>query len=107
VLRHIALFRFADGVQPEQIRAMRDGLAGLPEACPSIRVYRFGPDLALRPGNADFAVVADFDDEAGWREYQENTEHKRVIAELIAPIASERTAVQIDIGEPGSVNPGR
>jgi hypothetical protein len=107
VLRHIALYRFVEGVLPEQIRAMRDGLAGLPEACPSIRVYRFGPDLALRPGNADFAVVADFADEAGWREYLENTEHKRVIAELITPIVSERVAVQMDLAETGSVNPGR
>jgi hypothetical protein len=107
VIRHIALFRFVEGVLPEQIRAMRDGLAGLPEACPSIRVYRFGPDLALREGNADFAVVADFDDEAGWREYAQNTAHKRVIADLILPIVTERVSIQMDLGGKGSVNPGR
>jgi hypothetical protein len=40
-------------------------------------------------------VVADFDDEDGWRAYTEDPEHRRVIEELIAPVTEDRSAVQL------------
>jgi hypothetical protein len=96
------LFRFAPGTTAEQIRALADGLAGLPAAIPSIRWYGFGPDLALREGAADFALVADFDDEAGWRKYLEHPAHARLVAELLEPIMGERVSAQIDLGDRSS-----
>ena len=52
-------------------------------------------EFGLREGNADFAVVADFDDEDGWRLYTEDPEHRRVIEELIAPVTEVRSAIQL------------
>jgi hypothetical protein len=95
MLRHLALFRFVDGVDPAGVEALDQGLRALPEVVPEIREFSCGRDLALREGNADYGVMAAFDDEAGWRAYQENAEHQRVIRELLTPLLSQRTAVQI------------
>jgi stress responsive alpha/beta barrel protein len=95
MLRHIVVFRWKAGTTDEQIDALERGLAGLPGRLPQLRAYAYGRDLGLREGNADFAIVADFDDEDGWRAYTEDAEHRRVIDELIAPVTEVRSAVQV------------
>jgi len=95
MLRHIAVFRWKAGTTEEQVHAIEQGLAALPARLPQMRAYAFGRDLGMREGNADFAVVADFDDEDGWRTYTEDAEHRRVIEQLIAPVTEVRSAVQL------------
>jgi hypothetical protein len=95
MLRHIAVFRWKAGTTDAQIEAIEEALAALPARIPQLRAYRFGRDLGLREGNADFAIVADLDDEDGWRAYGEDAEHRRVIEELIAPVTEVRSAVQL------------
>ncbi len=97
VLRHVALFRWADGTTGDQKQAIHDGLARLPSLVAELRDYRFGHDAGLVEGNWDFAVVADFDDAEGWRAYREHPEHQRVLAEHIRPVAAERASVQYRI----------
>jgi hypothetical protein len=95
MLRHIAVFRWKAGTTDEQVDAIERGLTALRGRLPMLRAYAFGRDQGLRGGNADFAVVADFDDEDGWRAYTEDPEHRRVIEELIAPVTEDRSAVQL------------
>jgi hypothetical protein len=94
MLRHVAVFTWKPGTTAEQVQAYSGGLAGLPSAIAEIRAYWFGPDVGIADGNGDFALVADFDDEDGWRTYQHHPEHQRVIAELARPIVESRHAVQ-------------
>jgi hypothetical protein len=90
------------GTAPAAIEAVAAGLAALPAAIPELGSYRFGADLGLIDGNADFAIVGDFPDAAAWRRYQEHPEHQRVLAEQIRPILASRTAVQFALPpEPG------
>ncbi|HET6849650.1 MAG TPA: Dabb family protein [Gaiellales bacterium] len=95
MLRHVAVFRWKDGTTDEQVEMIERGLAALSARLPQLRAYAFGRDLGLREGNADFAIVADFDDEAAWQAYTEDAEHRRVIEELIAPVTEVRSAVQL------------
>jgi len=95
MLRHVAGFRWKAGTTDAQVQAIEQGLAALPGRLPQLRAYSFGRDAGLREGNADFAVVADFDDEDGWRLYTEDPEHRRVIEELIAPVTEVRSAIQL------------
>lgn len=97
MIRHVVCFRWIEGTGPEQVAAVAAGLATLPEEIPEIRRYQFGSDLGLRDGNADFAVVADFDDEAGWRAYRDHPAHQRVSDERIGPIVADRLAVQLRV----------
>lgn len=95
MLRHVVLFRWKPGTSERDVESLERALAGMPKLCPSIRRYRFGRNLALQEGNFDFAVVADFDDAAGWREYWSNDAHQRLIAERVRPITQERAALQL------------
>ena len=95
MVRHIAVFRWKPGTTDEQVRAIEQALAALPERIPELRGYAYGPDLGLREGNADFAIVADLDDEDAWRAYTDHPEHRRVVEELIAPVTEVRSAAQL------------
>ena len=97
MLRHVVLFRWAEGTSEEQREAIRAGLARLPGLIPDLRAYRFGDDAGLVEGNWDFAVVADFDDVEGWRAYWDHPEHRRVIDDHIQPVLAERAAVQCEV----------
>ncbi len=96
MFRHVALFTW----KPEATGAQRLALAGqlrkLPGAISTIRGFHIGPDAGLNTGNADFAVVAEFDDEAGYLVYRDDPEHRRIIAEDLRPILASRAAVQFE-----------
>jgi hypothetical protein len=63
---------------------------------PSIRSYRCGPDLGVSVAtNADYLIVAEFDDVVGWREYDENALHNEIRAKYFAPYVGSRSAAQI------------
>ena len=94
MIRHCVTFRFAEGVDHSAVAALEVGLSSLPSAIPEIQDYWFGADLGLRDTNADFAVVADFADEAGFSAYSTHPAHVAVIDELVGPISVERSAVQ-------------
>lgn len=94
MLRHVVLFRWKAGVSASEVDAVAVALGRLPATIPTVRGYRFGADAGINDGNADFAVVADFDDVDGYLTYRDHPAHQAVIAELIAPNVVERTAVQ-------------
>lgn len=93
MFRHVVLFRWVEGVTAAQVDAVVEALRGLPATVPSIRAYAVGPAVS---GTHDFAVVADFDDEDGWRAYDEHPDHDRVRHELIAPLAADRAVVRYE-----------
>lgn len=93
-LTHVALFTWKAGTTDVQVTALRHGLAALPALIPAIRSYRFGPDAGFGPGNDDFAVVAVFDDAAGYRTYVADPHHVDVVERLVKPILATRHAVQ-------------
>ena len=81
-----------------QRQAVPEQLAGLPAKIPEMRSYKFGPDVGINEGNADFAVVADFEDVDGYLVYRDHPEHRAIIDTYIAPIVATRTAVQFELG---------
>jgi hypothetical protein len=110
VLRHVAVFRWVEGTSSDAVEAFAAGLSSLPGLIPEIRGYSFGPDAGLGvSANADFAVVADFDDAAGYATYAAHPAHQDVIVRLLRPIVAERLSVQIPVAVPvatGGPRPG-
>lgn len=96
MFRHVALFVWNDDATDAAKVAVAEGLTALPAVIGSIREYRIGVDAGLAEGNSDFAVVADFDDVAGFLVYRDHPEHQRVLAERIRPILASRAAVQYE-----------
>lgn len=95
MIRHISLLKFVEGKATlEAKKTIESALSTLPSIIPQIRAYTFGSDLKLAEGNADFAVVADFDNEDAYRVYAEHPEHKKILAETIKPLLDSRVALQ-------------
>ena len=90
-LRHVVLLTLDDDCD---VDAAVDALRALPAAIPELRSYVVGRDAGLAAGNATIAVVADFDDEAGWATYRDHPAHRQVIAERLQPWLLARTALQ-------------
>ncbi|MDA0562734.1 Dabb family protein [Streptomonospora sp. S1-112] len=95
-LRHIALFKWAEGVTPDQVAEVGRLLAPLPDAITQLRAYAFGPDAGISEGAYDFAVVADVDDEEGFIAYRDHPEHQAALA-VIRPLLADRAAVQFRV----------
>jgi len=96
VLRHAVLFRWRPGTDPGDVAQAADALRRLPAVIPELKHYRVGPDAGRVAGNWDFAVVADFDDEAGWRTYTDHPAHLAVAAR-IRSLMEDRAAVQYEV----------
>jgi hypothetical protein len=88
---------FRSGTPASALDEVVAALRTLPGVIPEIRRFDVGPDLGLADGNADVALVADFDDADAWRRYQEHPEHVRVIAEHVRPILEHRVACQFEV----------
>ncbi len=97
MFRHIVLLRWKDGTPAAAHDAVAEGLRALPSQIAEIRHYVVGTDARLNDANAHLAVVADFDDEAGYIVYRDHPAHRKVIDERITPILDYRTAAQFPL----------
>jgi hypothetical protein len=94
MIRHTALFKWTTEATAVQTAAVAAELASLPPIVPSIRRFALGADAGIVTGNFDFAVTADFDDEAGFFAYRDDPAHRDIIGRTITPILVQRVAVQ-------------
>jgi len=94
MIRHAVLFKWTTEATDEQKTAVAAELTALAPTVPSIRGFVLGPDVGVAAGNFDFAVVADFDDEAGFFAYRDDPAHREVVGRTVTPILAQRVAVQ-------------
>jgi hypothetical protein len=90
-LRHIVLLSLDERCD---VDGLVDALRALPPVIPELRRYEVGVDAGLSEGNATLAVLAEFDDAAGWAAYRDHPQHVQVVAERIRPHLAQRLAVQ-------------
>ncbi len=98
MIRHVALLTFAADTSAAHVQAIDDALSTLPGRIPQLQAYAIGRDLGIHEGNASFAVVADCLTVDDYIAYRDHPEHKRIIAELIAPVLTGRVGAQYEIG---------
>jgi hypothetical protein len=97
MIRHIAVFRWNEGVTDEQIHDVGAALDSVAARIDAARSYTHGPNVQPATGRWDYGIVADFDDLEGWRSYDEHPDHARVRRDVIGPLAASRTNLQIDV----------
>lgn len=97
MILHVVIFKWQEGVTPEQVRALRSALDALGKTVGLMRSLQHGPDLALREGNGDYGLVATFDDAEAWRTYQSHPAHTAFVTNYVKPIQKSRTAIQVEI----------
>ena len=94
MVTHIVIFRWISGVTEEQVDRLAHGLSALAADMRDIMSLKHGADLQFREGNGDYAVVATFDDRAGWDAYQGDPRHKALVRDLVMPIQASRLTIQ-------------
>jgi hypothetical protein len=99
MIMHVVIFTWRPDTPEEQVRALTKELATLPSKIPTLRSYNFGPDLRLRDGKADFAVVAVVDDAEGLHSYLDHPDHVELVKNFVHPIVATRNAVDIAIAD--------
>ncbi|ROO83511.1 stress responsive alpha/beta barrel protein [Actinocorallia herbida] len=95
MIRHVVMFTWKAEATEEQRAAVPAELAKLPAAIPEIRRYEFGP--GRNPGNKDFVLVADFDDDESFVTYRDHPAHQAFIAACVTPIAADLARVQYEV----------
>ena len=94
MFRHIVLLQWKENTPEEAVQAVTAVYAQLAALIPEIRNYQFGPDLKLYASNADYALVADFDNEDDFKRYVAHPAHGELMAEVSMPIMASYSSVQ-------------
>ena len=97
MIKHIVLFRFFREATPSQIEAAAQALRALPREIPQLQALSFGLNLALSADAYSHVVIADLDDMAAVKAYQDHPAHQRVVDQFLAPIRESRLAVDVAV----------
>lgn len=93
MIRHVVLTNWKAALNPEQAAEVRRVLDDLGSQSPHVRAFSHGPDLGIRPGGCDYALVADFDDADGWRAYSTHPAHD-VVRDVMRELVESTDVVQ-------------
>ena len=96
MIRHAVLFTWKPEATEDEKQRVAIEVAKLPSMVPSVRAFASGPDAGLNQGNFDFAVTADFDDQAGYLAYRDDPGHREIVTRYLMPILANRAAVQFE-----------
>jgi hypothetical protein len=75
-LRHVVMFRFAEGTTDDQVQALADGLDRMPAAVGTTVDYRHGRDAGISETSYDYVVVGDFASVDDYLAYRDHPDHQ-------------------------------
>ena len=93
---HLASFVWKEGTTPEQVTGLTTALNEMARGVPELRFYLCGENLRLRPGGADFGVLALVDDRAGLDAYLDSEAHAAVYRDFLSAMIETRQAAQLE-----------
>ena len=93
MVRNVVLIKLKPDTTSTQVERLVSDLRAIPFG--GLVSMTIGRDAGLREGNADLAIVADFEDEDSYRKYDSDEEHNRVRRELLVPIVDRVERCQI------------
>jgi len=95
VIVHLASFVWKEGTTPEQVAGVTAALYDMAKSVPELRFYLCGENLRLRPGGADFGVLAMVDDQTGLDAYLDSDAHAEVYRQFLSVMIETRQAAQL------------
>lgn len=97
MIRHIALFHFADDVTAEDIAELDAALGQLPSIVPTIKSFDTGRNLGITGGAWNYAVVADFVSEADYSIYATHPDHIEIVDTVVKPMITDAARIQFEV----------
>lgn len=99
MIQHVVLLKWNDEVSAEQVAQVTSAFRALGEHIDELVSYEFGPDAGIYRGNADYALVARFRNEADLKAYVVHPRHQALLAQVTSPILKSFQAVQFGSSE--------
>jgi hypothetical protein len=75
IFRHVVLMNWKREPSAEELALFKKVHDDLGEQAPTVRAFSSGPDAGVRPGGANWALIADFADPQGWQAYSKHPAH--------------------------------
>ncbi len=97
MIKHIVLLSWKEGTSEEAVAAVTAGFARLRDELDEIKHYEFGPDAGIYRGNADYALIGEFDNEEDLKAYVMHPRHQALLAEVTGPILASFQSVQFEV----------
>jgi hypothetical protein len=94
MLRHVAMFKWKEGVTDEQKVAARDALAALKHQVPEVIEYTVGFNVRPNPNNWDMVLVADFEDIPALERYFANPV-MNAASDLVASVTQKEITARV------------
>ncbi len=96
MIHHVAMFRFKEGTNAEQVDAATAALEALPSQIDALVNYKCGSDLGLMDGTWDFVVAADVANADDFLTYRDHPAHRAVVTDFMTPIIAEGARIQFE-----------
>lgn len=97
MLAHIVLLKWNDKITDEAIAAITENFGKLPAAIPEIKSYEFGPNAGVMKGQADYALVAKFDNAEELMSYIKHQAHQDFMNEYSMPYIESFQSAQFEL----------
>jgi hypothetical protein len=99
VIRHLALFRFRQGLTDSERAAFHVAVTALASQIPDIARCTAGPALRLQESPIDYVLALDFADDAAFHRYKAHPAHRRLIDDHVRPCVEETVRAQVVLSD--------
>ena len=96
MIKHVVLLNWKEDTADSAIEAVDNAFAKLRKDIPQIKSYEFGRDASLYRGNADYALVAVFENEEDLKAYVSHPDHLALLKDVTGPILESFQSVQFE-----------
>lgn len=97
MIKHIVLLTWQEGVSQAQIDAVTSAFQELGKEIPEVLNYSFGQDAGIYRGNANYALIAEFRNEADLKAYVVHPSHQALLSTVTGPILKSFQSIQFKV----------
>ncbi len=97
MIRHVVLLHWKEALSAEQLTKVNTAMGELPKRVPGIKAINYGADLEVFPGNANYVLMIDFDNEADLKGYVDHPAHQELLAEVTGPLLDSWATAQFQL----------
>ena len=95
MIKHLVLLHWNESADDKSIAKVIAAFDAIPGEVPQIRRCEHGSDAGFFKGNADYAVIMDFETEEDLKAYVFHPAHQRLLDEVTGPILASFSCTQI------------